>query len=178
MACILTQNITKEDLCDWAVGGVKRVGVISFPVGKSVELTFAESGCTDVDVTAVALPEGYEADWIGIEAAENGVSFSVELTTTSNGGKILTPSLSINLDQISCALLSQLKALLIRPIMAEVEMNDGNIYLIGTQNGLKSNTFALNSGASAEDGTSVNIVWSGADKYGLLRLSDWIETKA
>ncbi len=154
MNCKLTQSIIRD--CDYNVAGIRRLYLFNY----TEQATYT----TDSDgvVSAITLPTGEKV--YKMEFQDDSASFQDDLTVGSNDShKYRVPTVTFILNKLSVDVLNkQIIYHWVHLFALIVDMN-GDVTLLGSDNGLKATSDNYTSGAAAGDANGWTVILTGRE---------------
>lgn len=163
MGCLINKKISK--VCDTQVAGVKLIA--------------AANWSTDVNISAsagvvhnIALPSGQK--FYMIEGDSNAGYFNCTLQQGGNSdSKAFMHTVGTVINRLSDTIVSDYKNWMLSKLMFAVQDRNGDVYLLGADNGLIASAFDYSSGAGATDASGITVTFEGVQPNAMLKVRDW-----
>ena len=155
----------KFEVCDTYVGGVAKVAFANWD--KNHSFTGSTGDC-EVDTISLANGEKiYEVDTF-----DDSVFFNVNLNDNTTF-KNYTHLVEGIIGHIDCNVLNTYKDWSLGKLVAFVLTNDGEVYILGADNGLSATQFDIQSGTAKSDQGGITFHFEGIQKNTALKVKDW-----
>ena len=159
--------------CRDAVGGVKSVRLASFDDYVAIDATVASGA-----ITAWGSPStpGSEPFYKYDQLKETSSMTETINGSSQNGTVYYTPEVIIVLSKLDVNKRNEILVLAQQRLVAIVETNDGNYWVVGYENGLELNTGTSATGTAFADLSGYNFTLSGMEKEPMLSITEVLTT--
>ena len=170
VSCKISKPI-KFETCDTYVGGVAKVAFANW--NKNHSFTSSSGDCIIDTITLASGDTGvYEVD-----TYDDSVFFNVNLNDNTTF-KNYTHLVEGVIGHIGCDVLSEYKNWSLGKLIAFVLTNDGEVYILGADNGLSATQFDIQSGTAKSDQGGITFHFEGVQKNTALKVRDWSAVEA
>lgn len=160
----------KFDICDTFVGGVAKIAFANWDKNHSYT---ASSGDCEIDTISLANNEKvYEVD-----TYDDSVFFNVNLNDNTTF-KNYTHLIEGVIGHIDCNVLNAYNDWSLGKLVAFVLTNDGEVYILGADNGLSATQFDIQSGTAKSDQGGITFHFEGVQKSTAKKVKDWSVVEA
>lgn len=161
-SCLINKSISK--VCKTQVAGLKRVAVWNFEENAALETN--DQGVVTSIGTAVKV--------YAVDGDSNGSYFNCNLNQGGNSdSKAFLHQVGFIVNRLSDELINEYKNWVLGKIVVAVEDKNGEVYILGADNGLTATNFDYASGTSATDASGITALFEGVQPNAMLHVVGW-----
>lgn len=161
--CLISKGISK--VCNTSVAGIQKIWVTNYNEKNS----FTATSTDGVDTITLA----DSAKFYSIEADSNGSYINCNIQQGGNSdSKSFLHQVGFIINRLDQTIVDEYKNWVLGKITVAVLDKNGDVYILGAQNGLTATNFDYQSGTASTDASGITALFEGAEPNALLKVKN------